>query len=112
MTKDTFPGPLFTDLYELTMAAGYFSRQMNAPASFSLFVRPHDKRNYFVAAGLQTVVDALVQFRFRDEEIRWLSDTGRFKPEFIEYLKNLRFTGDMVAMAEGRSSSKMNLCWR
>jgi nicotinate phosphoribosyltransferase len=101
MSFPEFPGPLFTDLYELTMAAGYFDRQMDDPATFSLFVRPHPKRGYFVAAGLQAVVDALTRFHFSDEEIDWLAQTGRFNRDFLAHLTTLRFTGDIMAMAEG-----------
>ncbi len=96
------PGPLFTDLYELTMAAGYFDRQLDASATFSLFVRSHPRRGYFVAAGLQAVVDALARFRFSEEEIDWLAQTGRFRRDFLSHLATLRFTGDLMAMEEGQ----------
>jgi nicotinate phosphoribosyltransferase len=101
MSFPPFPGPLFTDLYELTMAAGYFDRQLDDTATFSLFVRPHPRRRYFVAAGLQAVVDALVRFQFSDEEIEWLAQTGLFRRGFLAHLSTLRFTGDVMAMAEG-----------
>jgi nicotinate phosphoribosyltransferase len=101
MIFPTFPGPLFTDLYELTMAAGYFDRQMDEAATFSLFSRSHSKRSYFVAAGLQEAVDALSQFQFCDEEIDWLAESGRFNQDFLGYLARLRFTGDVIAMPEG-----------
>jgi nicotinate phosphoribosyltransferase len=101
MNVDDFPGPLFTDLYELTMAAGYFHHHLDEAATFSLFVRPHPRRGFFVAAGLQPVVDALVQFRFSPEDIDWLARTGRFKGDFLDYLSSLRFTGDILAMPEG-----------
>ena len=101
MSVGEFPGPLFTDLYELTMAAGYFDRQMDERATFSLFVRPHPKRGYYVAAGMQAVVDALTRFHFSDEEIDWLAQTGRFKRDFLACLATLRFSGDVLSMAEG-----------
>ncbi|MBC2713659.1 MAG: nicotinate phosphoribosyltransferase [Desulfosarcina sp.] len=101
MSFPEFPGPLFTDLYELTMAAGYFDRQLDDTATFSLFVRSHPKRGYYVAAGLQEVVDALTRFHFSDEEIDWLQQTGRFNRDFLAHLSTLRFTGDVIAMAEG-----------
>ncbi|BBO90079.1 nicotinate phosphoribosyltransferase [Desulfosarcina ovata] len=101
MTPDAFPGPLFTDLYELTMAAGYFQRQLQASATFSLFIRPHPKRGYFVSAGLEAVLDALDRFRFSTEEIDWLARTGRFKTDFLDYLAALTFTGNVMAMPEG-----------
>jgi nicotinate phosphoribosyltransferase len=101
MSFPEFPGPLFTDFYELTMAAGYFDRQIDDRATFSLFVRSHPERNYFVAAGLQAVVDALVRFHFSDEEIDWLAQSGRFDRDFLAHLATLRFTGNVVAMDEG-----------
>ncbi len=101
MSFPEFHGPLFTDLYELTMAAGYFDRRLDETATFSLFVRPHPKREYYVAAGLQAVVDALLRFHFSDEEIDWLAQTGRFDRNFLAHLATLRFTGDVMAMAEG-----------
>lgn len=101
MSFPEFPGPLFTDLYELTMAAGYFDRHLDETATFSLFVRDHPKRGYFVAAGLQAVVDALTRFRFSDEEIDWLGHTGRFNRDFLAHLATLTFSGDVRAMPEG-----------
>jgi nicotinate phosphoribosyltransferase len=101
MSFPDFPGPLFTDLYELTMAAGYFAHRMDDAATFSLFARAHPKRSYFVAAGLEEVVDGLSRFRFRADEIDWLAGTGRFQRPFLDYLSHLTFTGDVVAMPEG-----------
>jgi nicotinate phosphoribosyltransferase len=101
MSVNDFPGPLFTDLYELTMAAGYFERRMDDVATFSLFVRPHAGRGFYVAAGLQEVMDALTGFRFSEEEVGWLAQSGRFKPDFLAYLSALRFSGDVIAMPEG-----------
>ena len=101
MSFPAFPGPLLTDFYQLTMAAGYFERQLNQTATFSLFVRPHPRRNFFVAAGLQAVVDALTRFHFSDEDIGYLAQTGRFKHDFLAHLSTFHFTGDVMAMAEG-----------
>lgn len=101
MNPSDFPGPLFIDLYELTMAAGYFDSRRHDTTTFSLFVRPHPRRGYFVSAGLEAVVDALVHYRFDDAEIDWLAGTGRFRDEFLAHLSGLRFTGDLMAMAEG-----------
>ena len=101
MSFSEFPGPLFTDLYELTMAAGYFDRRLDERATFSIFVRSHPDRSYFVAAGLQAAVTALSRFRFSEEEIDWLGRTGRFQQAFLDHLAALRFSGDVMAMAEG-----------
>ncbi|MGA6925404.1 MAG: nicotinate phosphoribosyltransferase [Desulfosarcina sp.] len=101
MSFNEFPGPLFTDLYELTMAAGYFDRRMPESATFSLFVRPNSKRSFFVAAGLQAVVDALTRFHFSKAEIDWLAQTGWFNRDFLSHLAVLTFNGDVLAMPEG-----------
>jgi nicotinate phosphoribosyltransferase len=93
---------LFTDLYELTMAASYFQHRMFAPATFSLFVRklPPD-RGFLVAAGLEDVVRFLDTFRFSAEDLTFLQQTGRFRSDFLDYLAQLRFTGDVYALPEG-----------
>jgi nicotinate phosphoribosyltransferase len=95
-------GPLFTDLYELTMAASYFAHGVFGSATFSLFIRDkRTTRNFFVAAGLEQVLDELTAFQFSARDIDYLRTTERFSTDFIEYLKQLRFTGDVYAMPEG-----------
>jgi len=59
MTATSRIGPLFTDLYELTMAASYFDNSIFSDATFSVFVRDTTRRNYFVAAGLEDVLREL-----------------------------------------------------
>ena len=94
---------LFTDLYELTMAAVYFEQAMFEPASFSLYVRSYPpRRSYFVAAGLADALDFLAALKFTPEDLAYLESTKMFKPEFLSYLENLRFTGDVYAIPEGR----------
>jgi len=101
MTTHTV-GPIFTDLYELTMAAGYFSHNQFADATFSLFIRNHDfSRNYLVAAGLESILKELEAFRFSESDIRYLESKGLFGKAFIDYLKTVRFTGTVRAMPEG-----------
>jgi nicotinate phosphoribosyltransferase len=95
-------GPLLTDLYQLTMLQAYADRGMNQPASFEFFVRKLPApRNFLMAAGLEQVLQFLGELRFSPEEIDWLAGTGRFKPAFLRSLRDLRFTGDVWAMAEG-----------
>jgi nicotinate phosphoribosyltransferase len=101
MIKTRRIGPLFTDLYELTMAASYFDRQMQGNATFSLFARESAARNFFVAAGLEAVLDELACFAFSDKEIAYLKDTGLFRDDFLSFLKTLRFEGNIFAMPEG-----------
>lgn len=102
MTESHRAGPLFTDLYELTMAASYFAHNVFDTATFSLFIRDvYATRNYFVAAGLEQVLDELAAFQFSDRDISYLQSTGRFSEQFINYLAQLRFTGEVYAMSEG-----------
>jgi len=102
MTELHRAGPLFTDLYELTMAASYFAHQVFDTATFSLYIRDvYATRNYFVAAGLEQVLDELAALQFSDPDINYLQSTGRFSEKFLDYLRHLRFTGDVYAMPEG-----------
>lgn len=104
MTHTNRISPLFTDLYELTMAASYFEHGIFDPAVFSTFIRaPHDgsRRNYYVAAGLEGVLDALENLHFDSDEIAYLKGTGLFTDAFLNYLKRFRFTGSVAAMPEG-----------
>jgi nicotinate phosphoribosyltransferase len=102
MTESHRAGPLFTDLYELTMAASYFANKVFDVATFSLYIRDvYATRNYFVAAGLEQVLDELAAFQFSDQDISYLQSTGRFSEQFLNYLRQLRFTGEVNAMPEG-----------
>jgi nicotinate phosphoribosyltransferase len=95
-------GPLFTDLYELTMAASYFAHQIFSTATFSLFIRENYlKRNFFVAAGLEEVLNELAAFRFSEQDITYLQTTKFFSKDFLSYLAGLCFSGKIFAMPEG-----------
>jgi nicotinate phosphoribosyltransferase len=101
MTEMKRTGPLFIDLYELTMAAAYHDRQIRLEAAFSLFIRPSPKRGYYVAAGLEDTLNELEQFQFNDEEIDFIQSTRLFSDGFVAYLRTFRFSGQVVAMPEG-----------
>ena len=94
---------LITDLYQLTMAAGYFEAgKTQDRATFELSVRrlPHN-RNFILAAGLAQAVDYLLNFRITAEEIAYLRGIPQFKyasDAFFEMLAGLRFTGDVFAV--------------
>jgi nicotinate phosphoribosyltransferase len=97
---------LLTDLYQLTMAAGYFeSGKATEVATFELFFRHLPRyRNFVLAAGLEQVVEYLQNLHFEEEEIRYLRSLPQFQrvsPGFFEALRSLRFTGDLFAIAEG-----------
>ena len=96
---------LLTDLYELTMAAGYVQTGFDARASFELFVRSLPaRRNYLVAAGLEQALGYLDGVRFGPEEIEFLRQHpafGQVGREFFDFLEGFRFSGDVWAMPEG-----------
>lgn len=97
---------LLTDLYELTMAAGYFEAgKATEKAAFELTIRRLPRnRNYVLAAGLQQVVEYLLGLKFEAEEIDYLRGLPQFKnasPDFFDYLREFRFTGDLFAVPEG-----------
>jgi nicotinate phosphoribosyltransferase len=99
--------PLTTDLYQITMMAGYFAqgRHERTTATFELFVRRlPPNRSYLVSAGLASLLDYLEQLRFTDEEIEWLRGIEALSSvpaEFFEYLREFSFAGDVWAMPEG-----------
>jgi nicotinate phosphoribosyltransferase len=97
---------LLTDLYELTMAAGYFQAgKVSQIATFEFTIRHLPKnRSFVIAAGLAQAVDYLLNLRFTEEEISYLRDLPQFRraqPEFFDYLRGFRFTGDLFAVPEG-----------
>jgi nicotinate phosphoribosyltransferase len=97
---------LLTDLYELTMAAGFFdSGRVTHKAAFELSIRRLPAhRNYVIACGLPQVVDYLLKLSFSPEEIDYLRGLPQFSavsPAFFDYLRDFRFTGDLFAVPEG-----------
>lgn len=99
---DPTTSALLTDLYQLTMLKGYFQHGMDDVAVFEFFVRRLPKRrNFLMAAGLEPALEFMESFRFTRDELEWMASTERFDPEFLDYLADLRFTGDVYAMPEG-----------
>ena len=98
---------LLTDLYQLTMAQTYFQSQRLDPATFSLFIRSYPpNRGYFVAAGLQDVLEFFEQFAVDSTGIDYLHSRRLFADDFLDLLKGLKFTGDVWAIPEGRLAFK------
>jgi nicotinate phosphoribosyltransferase len=94
---------LLTDLYQLTMAQAYFREQRMGLATFSLFVRSYPpNRGYFVSAGLEDVVDFLHAFSFESAALDYLTEQKLFSDDFLHYLGDLKFTGAVWAIPEGR----------
>ncbi len=100
---------LLTDLYELTMAYGYWKNQMtDREAVFHLFFRRKPfKGSFAIAAGLQTAVEYIQRFRFDESDLAYLKSLkgsdGKplFEKGFLDYLKEFTFTCDIDAMPEG-----------
>jgi nicotinate phosphoribosyltransferase len=93
---------LLTDLYQLTMLQAYWREGLGGRAAFSLFFRRlSPSRNYLIACGLDHVLDYLEGLRFTGEALDYLSGLGFFGGAFLDWLAELRFTGDVHAMPEG-----------
>lgn len=92
---------LLTDLYELSMGAGYFNNKRNELATFDLFIGKLPKnRSYLVFAGLEQTLLFLKNMRFGVEQIDYLREQG-FKENYLNYLRNFKFSGDVWAVPEG-----------
>ncbi len=93
---------LLTDLYQLTMLHGYYARGMDDTAVFEFFVRDlPPERRFLVAVGLEQALAFLDNAHFTDEELTWLRERKQFPSDFVDYLAQWRFTGEVHAMPEG-----------
>ncbi|MFP4512241.1 MAG: nicotinate phosphoribosyltransferase [Acidimicrobiales bacterium] len=93
---------VFTDLYELTMAAAYEHAGQTGRATFDLFVRSlPEPRNFLVAAGLSDALDHLEALHVTDTELDHLRTLGWVDDDFLDLLADLRFTGEVSAVPEG-----------
>lgn len=96
---------LCTDLYELTMARGYFEAGKNPTATFDVFVRSLPRnRSYLIAAGLEQALDFLEGLSFSNEDIEYLRGLEAFRnasKAFWDYLRGFRFSGVVRALPEG-----------
>ncbi len=94
---------LLTDLYELTMMQGYFkNKDQNETVIFDAFYRSNPCDGGFaIAAGLEQVIQYIKDLHFDDEDIRYLTSLGIFGKDFLDYLRDFKFTGDIYAIPEG-----------
>ena len=94
---------LLTDLYELTMMQGYFkNKDRNETVSFDAFYRSNPCDGGFaIAAGLEQLIQYIKELRFDDQDIAYLAGLGIFDKDFLDYLKDFKFTGDIYAIPEG-----------
>ena len=93
---------LLTDFYELTMMQGYYRNNANETVVFDVFYRNNPSGSgYSICAGLEQVIDYIKNLCFMEEDISYLRSLGMFEEDFLEYLKNFSFTGDIYAVEEG-----------
>ena len=92
-----------TDFYQLTMMQGYFfAKDVNETVVFDAFYRTTPNGNgYAIACGLDQVIDYIKNLHYTPEDIEYLRKTGYFREEFLAYLADFRFTGDIYALPEG-----------
>ena len=94
---------LVADFYEYTMANGYFNKNMEDKiAYFDVFFRKvPDEGGYAIVAGLEQIINYIRNLSFDEEDISYLRKQNKFSEEFLNYLENFRFTGDIWAIPEG-----------
>lgn len=94
---------LLTDLYELTMMQGYFKhKDRNETVVFDAFYRNNPcGGGYAIAAGLEQLIHYIKELHFSKEDIDYLSGLHLFEDDFLDYLSNFKFSGDIYAIPEG-----------
>lgn len=94
---------LLTDLYELTMMQGYFkNKDQNETVIFDAFFRNNPMESgYSIMAGVEQVIQYVKELRFEKEDIDYLASLGIFEQDFLDYLSDFKFTGDIYAIPEG-----------
>lgn len=91
------------DLYELTMANGYFNDgNMQTKVAFDVFYRRNpDKGGFAIFAGLEQIVEYIENLHFSDDDLEYLRSLNTFTEDFLDYLRDFSFTGDIYAFPEG-----------
>ncbi|MBO4901756.1 MAG: nicotinate phosphoribosyltransferase [Lachnospiraceae bacterium] len=94
---------LLTDLYELTMMQGYFKNQnRNQTVIFDMFYRTNPlESGYAIAAGLQQLIEYIEDLHFEEKDIEYLGSLNIFDADFLDYLKNFKFSGSIWSIPEG-----------
>lgn len=94
---------LLTDLYELTMMQAYFkNKNRNEVVIFDAFYRENPfKSGYAICCGIEQVVEYIKNLKFESDDIEYLKSLNIFDMDFIEYLKDFKFSGDIYAIPEG-----------
>ena len=93
---------LLTDLYELTMMQGYFKNRTDETVIFDAFYRSNPSGGgYSIVAGLDQIIDYIKNLQFSHEDLAYLHSLGIFDADFLEYLHDFKFSGDIYAIPEG-----------
>ena len=95
------------DLYELTMANGYFNDgDMESRVAFDVFYRKNpDRGGFAIFAGLEQIVEYIENLHFSEEDIAYLRSLNTFTDAFLDYLKDFQFHGDIYSFPEGNPHS-------
>lgn len=94
---------MMMDLYEMTMANGYFANSDTQPrVIFDIFYRKNpDGGGFAIFAGLEQILEYIENMHFTEQDIEYFASLKLFSQEFLDYLKDFRFTGDIYAFPEG-----------
>ena len=94
---------MLCDFYELSMANGYFQTPLKDRITYFdvFFRRVPDGGGFAIAAGLEQVVTYIQSLHFTERDIEYLRNKGGFVEEFLKFLRNFKFTGDIWALPEG-----------
>ena len=93
---------LLTDFYELTMMQGYFENKTNETVIFDVFYRNNPSGSgYAICCGLEQMIDYVKNLHFSEEDITYLRSLNMFHEDFLAYLADFKFTGNIYAIPEG-----------
>ena len=94
---------MMMDFYEMTMANGYFaSDDKDAKVAFDVFYRKNpDEGGFAIFAGLEQVIEYVENMCFSEEDVEYFRAQHMFSEEFLDYLRNFHFTGDIYSLPEG-----------
>ncbi len=91
------------DMYELTMSNGYLNQgEQDTIVAFDVFYRKNpDNAGFAIFAGLEQVIEYIQNLHFSEEDVEYLRSRNLFTEEFLQYLRNFKFRGDIYSMPEG-----------
>ena len=93
---------MLTDEYQLTMMASYIDNNINDEATFDMFIRKlPDDWGYFIANGIEDAIDYATNIKFTGEDIDFLRNQKKYSEDFLGFLKNFKFKGEIYSVKEG-----------